>query len=110
MFGDGTTQRDYTYIDDIIDGLIRCVDKPFRYEIFNLGEHHTTSLRELIDLVAKHCGKPAIIEERPLQPGDVPITYADISHARELLGYDPKFTMDEGIRRFVQWYKEYLFI
>jgi len=106
MFGDGSTQRDYTYIDDIIDGVIRCVDKPFRYEIFNLGEQHTTSLRELIDLIAKHVGKPAAIVQLPLQPGDVAITYADISHARELLRYNPTFTMDEGIQRFVAWYRK----
>ena len=104
MFGDGSTRRDYTYIDDILDGLERSVDRPFPYEIFNLGEHRTTSLRELIDLIAKHVGKPAIIEQKPLQPGDVEITYADISHARELLGYSPRFSMDEGIRRFVEWY------
>ncbi|NIA12719.1 MAG: NAD-dependent epimerase/dehydratase family protein [Nitrospiraceae bacterium] len=106
MFGDGSTQRDYTYVDDIMDGVIRCVDRPFQYEIFNLGEHHTTSLRELIDLVAKHVGKPARIEQQSLQPGDVTITYADIAHARELLGYNPQFDMDEGIRRFVAWYRE----
>ncbi len=106
MFGDGSTRRDYTYIDDIIDGVIRCVDRPFRYEIFNLGEHHTTSLRELIDLVSKHCGKPARIEQEPNQPGDVEITCADIDHAREALGYNPRFTMDEGISRFVAWFRQ----
>jgi len=105
MFGDGSTRRDYTYIDDIIDGVVRCVDRPFRYEIFNLGESHTTSLAELIELIAKHTGKPALIDRRPLQPGDVDITYADVSHARELLGYAPRFTMDEGIGRFVAWYR-----
>lgn len=106
MFGDGSTKRDYTYIDDIMNGVIRCVDKPFRYEIFNLGEHHTTSLKELIDLISKHTGKPAIIDNQPLQPGDVEITYADVEHARELLGYNPQFSMDEGIKRFVAWYRE----
>ena len=106
MFGDGSTRRDYMYIDDIIDGVVRCVDRPFRYEVFNLGEHHTTTLRELIDLIAKHTGRPAKIDRKPLQPGDVEITYADIDHARELLGYNPSFSMDEGIRRFVAWYRE----
>jgi len=105
MFGDGSTRRDYTYIEDILDGLVRCVDTPFRYEIFNLGEHHTTSLRDLIEMIARHCGKEAIIEPRPLQPGDVSITFADIDHARALLGYAPKFSMDEGVGRFVEWYK-----
>jgi len=106
MFGDGSTRRDYTYVDDIIDGVVRCVDQPFRYEIFTLGEHHTTTLRELIDLIAKHAGRPANIDRKPLQPGDVEITYADIDHAREKVGYNPQFSMDEGIRRFVEWYKQ----
>ena len=108
MFGDGTTRRDYTYIDDIIDGLLRCVDTPLRYEIFNLGESRTTSLAELITLIGKHAGRAAVIDRQPLQPGDVEITYADVSHAGELLGYRPRFTMDEGVGRFVAWYrKEY---
>lgn len=106
MFGDGDTKRDYTYIDDIIDGVVRCVDTPFDYEIFNLGESHTTELRELIALLEKHLGMEAIIERHPNQPGDVPITYADIRHAKEQLGYNPSFSMDEGIARFVAWYKD----
>ena len=81
MFGDGSTRRDYTYIDDIIQGVVRCVDTPFGYEIFNLGESRTTSLAELIALVEKHAGKTAVIDRKPLQPGDVEITYADIQHA-----------------------------
>lgn len=106
MFGDGTTRRDYTYIDDIIDGVVRCVDRPFPYEIFNLGEHHTTSLSELIALIEKHTGQKAVIEQKPLQPGDVEITYADIDHAREKLEYNPRFGMDEGIARFVEWFRK----
>lgn len=105
MFGDGSTRRDYTYIDDIIQGVVQCVDTPFGYEIFNLGESHTTSLAELIALIEKYTGKAAVIERKPLQPGDVEITYADIDRARELLGYAPRFSMDEGIARFVAWYK-----
>ena len=106
MFGDGSTHRDYTYIDDILDGLMRCVDRPFPFEIFNLGESRTTSLRELIDLVAHAVGKPALIEQQPLQPGDVEITYADIAKARAMLGYDPHTTMEQGIARQVEWYRE----
>ncbi len=106
MFGDGSTARDYTYVDDILDGVIKAIDTPFQYEIFNLGEHHTTTLRELIDLVAKHVGKPAQIEQMPLQAGDVTITYADIDLAHEKLGYAPSIDMDEGIRRYVAWYRE----
>ncbi|HOZ47851.1 MAG TPA: GDP-mannose 4,6-dehydratase [Candidatus Hydrogenedentes bacterium] len=106
MFGDGSTQRDYTYIDDIMDGVIKAVDTPFRYEIFNLGEHHTTRLIELIELIARSLGKPAHIEQWPEQPGDVTITYADIGHARAALGYNPTVPMEEGVQRFVAWYRE----
>jgi UDP-glucuronate 4-epimerase len=106
MFGDGSSQRDYTYVDDIIDGLLKAVDTPFKYEIFNLGEHHTTSLRELIDLIARCLGKEPVIKQLPLQPGDVPITYADIGKAREMLDYAPEFTMEEGVGCFVAWYLE----
>ncbi|GMW00590.1 MAG: epimerase [Candidatus Hydrogenedentota bacterium] len=105
MFGDGSTQRDYTYIDDCIDGVIRAVDTPFRYEIFNLGESTTTSLRHLIRLISKHVGKEAVIDSQPMQPGDVAITYANVDKARRLLGYNPQVDMDEGIARFVDWYK-----
>jgi UDP-glucuronate 4-epimerase len=105
MFGEGDTLRDYTYIDDIIDGVVRCVDKPFRYEIFNLGEHHTTSLKELIRLVEQACGKKADIEILSSQPGDVEVTFADITHAQELIGYTPQTSMEEGIAKFVAWYR-----
>jgi len=108
MFGDGTTARDYTYIDDIVDGVVKAIDLPFRYEIFNLGEHHTTTLRELIDMICRHVGKPAEIDPQPLQPGDVTITYADVDHARELLGYLPSVDIDEGVRRFVNWFNEHI--
>jgi len=105
MFGDGSTLRDYTYIDDIIDGVVRCVDTPFDYEIFNLGESHTTSLKELIELLEKHTGTTALIDQQPMQAGDVQQTYANVDHAKEKLGYAPHFTMDEGIARFVKWYR-----
>lgn len=105
MFGDGSSSRDYTYIDDILDGVIKAVDTPLGYEILNLGEHHTTSLRELIALIAKHLDKEPIIESLPMQPGDVPVTHADIDKARRLLGYAPRTTMDEGLARFVSWFK-----
>ncbi|MBI4559089.1 MAG: GDP-mannose 4,6-dehydratase [Candidatus Hydrogenedentes bacterium] len=106
MFGDGSSRRDYTYIDDVVYGLIQAVDTPFRYEIFNFGENSTTSLKDLIALLAKHLGKEPVIEQLPDQPGDVPITYANIDKAKRLLGYNPQFSLDEGIRRFVEWYRE----
>ncbi|HIJ64328.1 MAG TPA: NAD-dependent epimerase/dehydratase family protein [Candidatus Hydrogenedentes bacterium] len=104
MFGNGSTARDYTYIDDILDGVLKAVDKPFRFEILNLGEQHTTTLRELIDILARYLGKPAKIEQLPRQPGDVEITCANIEKARCLLGYSPQVAIEEGIARFVAWY------
>jgi len=105
MFGDGTTRRDYTYVDDIVQGVLQAIDKPFEYEIFNLGEQETISLRELIDEVAEAVGKPAQINTMPMQAGDVSITYANIEKARKLLGYNPTTSVSEGIVQFVEWYK-----
>jgi len=104
MFGDGSTQRDYTYIDDIIDGVLKAIATPVQYEILNLGESHTTTLRALIDMLAAQIGKPAHIQQLDPQPGDVEITYANIEKAKRMIGYDPQFTMEEGIARFVDWY------
>lgn len=106
VFGDGSTRRDYTYIDDVIDGVVKAVDRPFGYEIFNIGESRTTTLRELVSLLSDELGVEADIEEGPEQRGDVRVTHANIDKARSLLGYDPRYSLDEGIRRFVAWYGE----
>jgi len=106
LFGDGTSARDYTYIDDIIDGVVKAVDRPFGYEIFNLGENQTTRLDGLVDLLSKALGVTARVERKPFQPGDVEITCADINHARDALGYAPRFGMEEGLARFVAWLRE----
>jgi UDP-glucuronate 4-epimerase len=107
VFGDGTTRRDYTYIDDIISGVRAAMDyTASRHEIFNLGESHTVELRELIALLEKSLGKEAVIDRQPLQPGDVPQTYADISKAKKLLNYQPQTQIEEGISNFVEWFKE----
>jgi len=106
MFGDGETRRDYTYVDDIVSGVLQAVDRPFRYEIFNLGESHTTTLRELIALLGEALGVSPRIEQLPAQPGDVPLTYADVSHARELLGYAPTTDMRTGLARFAEWHRQ----
>src|SRR3989441_6641715 len=103
-FGDGSTRRDYTYITDIIDGLLRAIERVQGYEIINLGGSHTTLLSDLIALLEKNLDLKAIVEEEPGQPGDVIATYADVEKARRLLGYEPTVTVDEGIRRFVEWY------
>ena len=107
VYGDGTTRRDYTYIDDILDGVLKAVERPFDFEIINLGESRTTALSELIDLVAKHVGRAAEIEPLPLQPGDVSITCASIDKAKKLLGYNPQFPLEEGIAEFMVWYREH---
>jgi len=107
VFGDGTTRRDYTYIDDIIAGVRAGIDYDgSRYEVVNLGESRTVSLAELISLLERELGQKAVIDRRPLQPGDVPQTFADISKARRLLGYDPHTQIEEGVRRFVEWFRE----
>ncbi len=105
VFGDGTTRRDYTYVDDIIQGVRQAMDyKDSMYEIINLGESQTIQLRELIRVIEKNLGKKAIIDRQPMQPGDVPQTYANITKARKLLGYAPNTKIDEGIAKFVEWF------
>jgi len=106
VFGDGSSKRDYTYIDDIIQGVMAAIDKDFDYEIFNLGESQVTDLLTLIRLIEENLGKKARLKFLPFQPGDVPVTYADISKAKRLLGYNPKVPIEEGIKRFISWYKK----
>lgn len=105
VFGDGSSARDYTYVTDTLDGIMACAQRNFGYEIFNLGEAQTVELDYLISLIEKALGKKAIIDRQPAQPGDVPITYADISKARRLLGYRPRVKVEEGIPRFIEWFK-----
>ena len=105
MYGDGSYRRDYTYIDDLIEGILAAMDHLKGFEIYNLGESQTTSLRELIVLIEKALAKKATIEKLEVQPGDVSVTYADITKARERLGYRPKVKIEEGIERFVKWYR-----
>lgn len=106
VFGDGSTRRDYTYVDDIIDGVMAAIDyDQTNYEVINLGESRTVELNELISLLEKELDTHAIIDRQPPQPGDVPQTYADISKARTLLGYQPKTQIEEGLRRFVEWFR-----
>jgi len=105
MFGDGSSKRDYTYISDIINGIMAALEKPFEFEIINLGESRTVELKYLISLIEQNLGKKAKINQLPPQPGDVPITFADISKACALLGYAPKVDIETGIRHFVNWYK-----
>lgn len=105
QFGDGSSSRDYTYITDIVDGVIRAIDRPYSYQVFNLGKGSGTSLKEFISIVEKHVGQKAIVKVMPDQPGDVPYTCADVSKAKALLNYEAGVSFDEGIRRTVEWYK-----
>jgi len=106
VFGDGSTRRDYTYVDDIIDGVMAAIDYDrSNYEVINLGESRTVDLNELISLLEKELDTHAIIDRQPPQPGDVPQTYADISKARALLGYQPKTQIEEGLHRFIEWFR-----
>ena len=106
VFGDGSSARDYTYISDILDGIMACTRKEFGYEIFNLGEAQTVTLNRLIELLEEAIGKKALIERHPPQPGDLPITCADISKARRKLGYDPQVKIEHGLRLFIDWLGE----
>jgi len=107
VFGDGSTRRDYTYVDDILQGVRAAMEySGSNYEIFNLGESQTVELRELIALIERSLDKSAVIDRQPMQPGDVPVTYADISRAREKLGYNPTTKIADGIPKFVEWYRE----
>ncbi len=106
MYGDGTSRRDYTYVDDIIDGVVAALDAELGFEILNLGGADTTSLANLIAWIAEELEVEPSIEYLPDQPGDVPITYADVSKARRLLGYAPRIQIRQGLRRFVEWYRQ----
>lgn len=105
-YGDGTSKRDYTYIDDIVFGVAAAMEKNFDYEIINLGNNKPVDLNYFIGLIENLVGKKAQLRELPMQPGDVDITYADISKAQKLLGYNPVTTIEEGMGRFVEWYLE----
>jgi len=104
VFGDGSTARDYTYADDIVDGVMACTAREFGFEIFNLGESHTVTLARLIDLLEKLLGMKAVIDRQPLQPGDVPITFANVDKARQKLGYNPSTSIESGLGQFVDWF------
>jgi UDP-glucuronate 4-epimerase len=106
VFGDGTTRRDYTYIDDIVGGVRAAIDyAESNYEVINLGESRTVELRELISLLEKELDQHAVIDWQPLQPGDVPQTFADITKAKRLLSYNPQTQIEEGIHHFVDWFQ-----
>lgn len=108
MYGDGSTSRDYTYVDDIVDGICKSCDYVMNnndvYEIINLGSNNPISLKEMIEIIGKELNIEPNIEELPMQPGDVDRTYACIDKARKLLGYNPQTKFDDGIKKFIDWY------
>ena len=105
LYGTGQTRRDYTYIDDIVDGVLAALDLAPGFEIFNLGGSQTTTLIDLVHWIAEALEVPARVEMLPDQPGDVPITFADVSKAARMLGYSPKVPIREGLRRVAAWYR-----
>lgn len=104
-FGNGETKRDYTYINDIVTGVLGAIDYPQSFAIYNLGNNTPVSLNEFISTLEEITGKQAIIDQQPMQPGDVEVTYADISSAQKDLNYEPKTSLESGLQKFVEWYK-----
>jgi len=107
VYNKGNMRRDFTYIDDIVNGIIAALETISQYEIFNLGNHRSENLMDFIRLIEHYLGKKAIINYLPIQPGDVPETFADIEHARAVLGFQPTTDIATGIKRFIDWYKAY---
>lgn len=110
FYGDGSSKRDYTFITDIVDGIVRSMEwldkDEVKYEIFNLGEYNTISLARMVETIEKELGKSAKLTRLASQPGDVDITYADISKAKKLLGYNPTTEFEYGVREFIKWYRD----
>ncbi len=107
VYGDGSSERDYTYVDDIVDGVIAAGDKDLGFQIVNLGESRTVTLSRLLEVIETQTGKKLNKKVLPMQPGDMKVTHADISRARELLGFNPGVSIEEGVKRMVAWYKQW---
>ncbi len=105
FYGDGGSRRDYTYIDDIVDGIECALEAPFSFEIINLGGARPVTLTDLIRELEAATGKTAVFDRQPDQPGDVPVTYADVEKAEMLLGFKPRVPLEEGLKRSVAWYR-----
>jgi UDP-glucuronate 4-epimerase len=105
VFGDGLAARDYTFVTDVVDGILAALELPGRFTILNLGGSRSVELSELVQAIGRACGRPVAIERRPDQAGDVRRTWADISRARSLLGWEPRIGLEDGIARFVAWFR-----
>lgn len=106
LYNNGQMYRDWTYVDDIVRGVIAAADRPLGYEIINLGRGQPTLLADFVRLIEKHAGRPSSLIDRPMPAADIEYTYANVDRAKELLGYDPKVTVEEGVREFWLWYQE----
>jgi UDP-glucuronate 4-epimerase len=106
IYGDGTSARDYTYIDDIIDGIVAAIETPFSYEVINLGSDRPVRLLDMVQAIGEAMGITPKLQHLPQQLGEMPITWANISKAKKLLGYSPKVSLKDGLTRFVTWYRE----
>ena len=106
LYGDGRSERDYTFINDVVDGVLRALDRPLGYRIFNIGTNHTIALMSLIELISARLDREPRIVTLPHQPGDVPLTYADITLAQSELGYTPATKLDDGVTAFIDWYRK----
>lgn len=106
MFGDGSSRRDYTFIDDIVAGTLSALERCDGYEIYNLGGSRMATLADLVEKIGQALGKSPRIERLPEEPGDVPVTCADLAKSRERLGYEPRVLLEEGLRRFVEWFRK----
>jgi len=105
IFGQGDSRRDYTYVEDIVSGILAAIEVNPQFEIVNLGESQTITLLGLVEHLEQALGKKAVLRFLPSQPGDMEVTYADITHARRLLGYNPQVPLRQGVRLFAEWYK-----
>jgi UDP-glucuronate 4-epimerase len=114
VFNNGNMRRDFTYIDDIVAGVLAALDRPPAadrgeppHRLYNLGNHRSEPLMRFIEVIERACGRKAAIDFKPMQPGDVAETYADIEDSRRDLGFLPRTTIDEGVPRFVSWFRDY---
>ncbi len=107
MYGDGTSRRDYTYVEDIVDGVIRAIEHCSSHHLYNLGHSEPIALRDMIEAIALALGKPATIEQQPEQSGDVRQTFADLERASRELGYRPTTPFRAGLDRYVEWYRSH---
>ncbi len=107
IFNEGKMKRDFTYIDDIVAGILAAIDLGAPCEVFNLGNHKPEDVLHLVELLEKKLGKAAVKELLPMQPSEVPVTYADISKSQKQLGFSPTTSLEKGIEKFLSWYREY---